>query len=176
MGVNFRFSNCETKIDCTVSPKLTGMIPATFIECNAWIIPEGMKSADENFNSPNSIDVILAADALSEVVRHDKKTWPGNYPVLQDTELGCVISDKIPLTAPEYAPRQSYIICSNNLDQQLQRFWETEDMNNSRNFVRTPQEAYHTRYTGCFIVRLARHEGQGHLGQCANRQGDGVIS
>jgi len=57
------------------------MIPATFVECNAWIIPEGMKSADENFNSPNSIDIILAADALLEVDHHDK-TWPGNYPVL----------------------------------------------------------------------------------------------
>ena len=153
MEVKFRFSNCETKIDCTVHPKLTGMIPATFVECNAWIIPEGMKSADENFNSPNFIDIVLAANALFEVF-HDKKTWPGYYPVLQDTELGWIISDKIPLAATEYFPRQSYLVCSNNLDQQLQRFWETEDMNNSRNFVRTLQEAYHTRYTECFIVRL----------------------
>jgi hypothetical protein len=152
------------------------MIPATFVECNAWIIPEGMKSADEHFNNPNSIDIVVAADVSFEVVRHDKKTWPGNYPVLQDTELGWIISDKIPLAAPEYAPRQSYLVCS-NLNQQLQRFWETEDMNISINFVRrTLQKEYHKRYTGCFIVRLSRHEGQGHMGQCANRQGDGVIS
>jgi len=153
------------------------MIPTTFVECNAWIIPEGMKSADENFNNPNSIDIVIAADASFEVVHHDKKTWPGNYPVLQDTELGWIISDKIPLAAPEYAQRQIYLVCNNNLDQQLQRFWETEDMNISINSVRrTFQEAYHTRYTECFIVRLTRHEGQGHLGQCANREGDGVIS
>jgi hypothetical protein len=98
------------------------MFPATFVECNAWIIPESMKSADENFNSPNSIDIILAADVLFEVVHHDKKTWPGNYSVLQDTQLGWIISDKVPLAAPEYTPRQSYLICNSNLDQQLQRF------------------------------------------------------
>jgi hypothetical protein len=87
--------------------------------------------------------------------------------ILLDTELEWIISDKIPLATPEYAPRQSYLICSNNLDQQMQRFWETKDMNISRNFVRrTLQEVYHTRHTGCFIVRLARHEGQGHLEQC----------
>jgi hypothetical protein len=68
LGVKLRFSNCETKIDCTVHPNLTGIIPATFVECNAWIIPEGIKSADENFNIPNSIDIVLAADALLEFV------------------------------------------------------------------------------------------------------------
>ena len=78
-----------------------------------------------------------------------------------------VFSDKIPLAAPDGAPRQIFFICKNsNLDQQLHRFWETEelpeDMNNSRNFVwRTLQEAYHTKYTGCYIVRLAQHEGLG---------------
>jgi hypothetical protein len=129
----------------------------------------------DNINHKQNIFKIL--NALFEVVCHDKKTWSGNYPVLQDTELGWIISNKIPLAAPEYSPRQCYLICNNNLDQQLQRFWEIEDMNISRNFVRrTLQEAYDTRYTGCFIVRLARHEGQGHLGQCANRQGDGVFS
>jgi len=50
------------------------MIPAIFVGCNAWFIPEGMKSVDENLNSPNSIDMVLAADVLFEVVCHDKKT------------------------------------------------------------------------------------------------------
>jgi len=74
LEVKFIFSNCETKIDCTVHPKLIGMIPAIFVGCNAWFIPEGMKSVDENLNSPNSIDMVLAADVLFEVVCHDKKT------------------------------------------------------------------------------------------------------
>jgi hypothetical protein len=62
------------------------MIPATFVYCNAWIIPEGMKSGDENFNSPDSIDIVLAEVALFEV-HHHKKAWPENYPVYRIQSL-----------------------------------------------------------------------------------------
>ena len=43
---------------------------------------------DENFNKRKSIDVLLGADVFFEVLRHYKKTWPENYQVLQDTEIG----------------------------------------------------------------------------------------
>jgi len=36
-----------------------------------------------------------------------KKTRPGNYPVLQDTELGWIVSGKIPSAAPEEVSRKS---------------------------------------------------------------------
>jgi hypothetical protein len=56
------------------------------------------------------------------VLRHDKKTRPGNFPVLQDSDLGWIISGKIPLAASEGVPRKSFFIRkSENLDQQLQR-------------------------------------------------------
>jgi hypothetical protein len=126
-----RFSSWETKIDCAVLPKITGMIPATFVDSNDWGIPEGLMLADENFNRPNSIDILLGADVFFEVLRHDKKTRPGNYPVLQNTNLGWIVSGKIPLAAPEELPRKRFFSCSNDdLDQQLQRFWEIEELPN----------------------------------------------
>jgi hypothetical protein len=132
MEVKSRFSNWETKRYCAVLPKITGMIPAAFVDCNDWAILEGLVLADENFNSLNSTDILLGADMFFEVLCHDKKMWPGNYPVLQDTELGWIISGKIPFTAvPEQAPRQSFFICSNDiLDQQMQRFCEIEELPN----------------------------------------------
>jgi len=63
------------------------MIPATFVDSSDWGIPEGLVLADENYNRPNSIDILLGADVFFEVLRHDKKTRQGNYPVLQDTDL-----------------------------------------------------------------------------------------
>jgi hypothetical protein len=63
--------------------------------------------ADEHFSKPNSIDILLGADVFLEVLRHDKM-WPGNYPVLQETEIGWIISDKIPLSVPEEVPRKSF--------------------------------------------------------------------
>jgi len=62
------------------------VIPATFVDCNDWGIPECLMLADEDFN--NSTDILLGADAFFEVLSHDQKTQPRNYPVLQDTELG----------------------------------------------------------------------------------------
>jgi len=109
---------------------------------------------------------------LFEVLRHDKKTRPGNYPVLQDTDLGWIVSGKIPSAVPEEVPRKSFFICNNdNLDQQLQRFWEIEELPNT---TRTAEEILceehfkkHTERddTVRYIVRLPRCEGEGSLGE-----------
>ena len=131
LEIKSRFSNWETKIDCAVLPKITGMIPATFVNSSDWGIPEGLMLADENFNRPNSIDILLGADVFFEVPCHDKKTRPGNYPVSQDTQLRWIVSGKTHLAAPEEVPRKSFFIRNNdNLDQQLQRFWEIEELPN----------------------------------------------
>ena len=87
----------------------------------------------EKFNSRNSIVILLGADMFFEVLRHDKKTKPGNYPVLQDTDLRWIISGKIHLAASEGVPRRSFFYRnSDNLDQQLQRFWEIEELTSKR--------------------------------------------
>jgi len=50
------------------------MIPATFVDSSDWGIPEGLMLADENFNRPNSIDILLGTDVFFEVLCHDKET------------------------------------------------------------------------------------------------------
>jgi len=172
LEIKSRFSNWETKIDCAILPKITGIIPATFVDSSDWGIPEGLMLADENFNRPNSIDIMLGADVFFEVLCHDKKMRPGNCPVLQDTELGWIVSGKILLAAPVEVPRKSFFICNNdNSDQQLQRFWEIEELPNK---TRTAEEILCEKHfkkhtardvTGRYIVRLPRHEGQGRLGE-----------
>jgi len=117
--------------------------------------------ADDNFNRSNSIDILLGADVFFEVLRHDKKTRPGNYPFLQDTDLRWIVSGKTPLVAPEKVPRKSFFIRNNyNLDQQLQRFWEIEEFPNK---TWTAEEILCEEHfkkrtarvdTGCYIVRL----------------------
>ena len=48
---------------------------------------------------------------------------------MQSTELGWIVSGKIPLAVPEEVPRKSFFIGnSDNLDQQLQIFWENEEL------------------------------------------------
>jgi hypothetical protein len=147
------------------------MIPATFVDSSEWGIPAGLMLADEHFNRPNSIDILLGADVFFEVLRLDKKTRLGNYPILQDTKIGWIILGKIPLSAPEEFPRKSFFIRNNdNLDQQLQRFWETEELpNKTWTAEEILCEEHFKKHTvrddsGRYIVRLPRREGQGRLG------------
>jgi hypothetical protein len=87
--------------------------------------------ADDNLNSPYSNDILLEADMFSE--KFFVMMRPGNYPVLQDTEPGWIISGMIPSpAAPERAQRQGFFTHNNDsLDQQLQRFWEPEELPNN---------------------------------------------
>jgi len=71
------------------------MILATFVDSSDGVMLEGLMLADQNFNRLNSIDIQLGADVFFEVLCHDKKMQPGNYPVLQDTDLGWIVSGKI---------------------------------------------------------------------------------
>ena len=66
--------------------------------------PQSGLPKNEKFNNPNSIDILLGADVLFVGFRHDTKTRTGNYPVLQDTDLGWIISGKIHLAASEGVP------------------------------------------------------------------------
>jgi hypothetical protein len=69
LEIKSRINNWETKIDCAVLPKITRIIPATFVDSSDWGIPEGLTLADENFNKSNSIDILLGADVFFEVLR-----------------------------------------------------------------------------------------------------------
>ena len=153
-----------------ILPKITGTIPVTYVDSSDWGIPEGLMLSDENFNRFNYIDILLGADVFFEVLCHDKKTRPGNYSVLQDTELGWIVSCKKLLAAPEGVPRKSFFIRNNdNLDQQLQRFWEIEELPNetctAEEILCEEHFKKHTArdVTGRYIVRLPRREGQGRL-------------
>ena len=137
------------------------MIPSTYIDSSDWGILEGLMLADENFNWPNSTDILSGADVFFEVLCHDKKTRLGNYPALQDTEIGWTVSGKIHLAAPGEVPRKCFFICnSDNLDQQLQRFWEIEELSNetwrAEEILCEEHFKKHTARddTGRYIVRL----------------------
>jgi hypothetical protein len=59
------------------------MFPATFADSSDWGISESLRLSDKNFNSPNSIDILLADNVLFEVRRHVSNTRSWNYPILR---------------------------------------------------------------------------------------------
>ena len=57
--------------------------PATFVDSSDCGMSESLMLADENFNSPNSINTLLGVKVFFEFRRQDKKNRLQNYPVLR---------------------------------------------------------------------------------------------
>jgi hypothetical protein len=57
------------------------------LDISNWKIPKDIKLPDEQFNEPGSID-FLGADLFYEMSRPGIYTYPGNFPILQETFLG----------------------------------------------------------------------------------------
>jgi hypothetical protein len=120
----------------------------------------------EKFNNWNFVNVLLGADVFFEVLRHNEKTWPGNFSVLQDADLGWIISGKISWAASEEVPRKSFFFRNIDiLDQTLQRFWEIEEL---PNMISTTEEILCDEHfkkhierddAGRYFARLSRREG-----------------
>jgi len=51
---------------------------------STWKIPKDINLAVEDIDQPAGIDPHIGADKFNEMLRSDRRTRPGNYPVLQE--------------------------------------------------------------------------------------------
>jgi hypothetical protein len=87
-----RHSDWHTTLDCAILDNITGTTPPTKLDTTSWKPPKDIKLADEQFDQPGRIDLLLGADIFYEILRSGRRTRSGNFPVLQETELGWTIS------------------------------------------------------------------------------------
>ena len=84
VSIHLRSRHTDGKLHLTaVLPNITGMTPVTKLDISSWKIPKDIKLADEQFNQPRDIDLLIAADLFYEISRPGRRARPGNYPVLQ---------------------------------------------------------------------------------------------
>jgi hypothetical protein len=81
---------------------ITGTTPPTKLDTSSWKPPKDIKLADEQFDQPGRIDLLLGADIFYEILRSGRRTHFGNFPVLQETELGWTISGRTPACTLRY--------------------------------------------------------------------------
>ena len=150
----------RTKIDCAILSNITGITPYNKLDTNSWNIPNDIKLADEQFDQPGSIDLLIGADLFYEMLLPGRRTRPGNYPVLQETVLGWTLSGRTPTPSTQKEPQHTFLLREDNsLEQNLNRFWQVENVEQST--MSTEQQAckenFVTRTTqqdGRFVVRL----------------------
>lgn len=73
-----------------ILPKLSGFLPSKPVEFNGWPHIEGLTLADPDFHRPAAIDIILGADAYSQILVEGLKKAK-DLPTAQNTELGWVL-------------------------------------------------------------------------------------
>jgi hypothetical protein len=110
---------------------ITGTTPSTKLDTSSWKIPKDIKFADEQFDQPGSIDLLVGADLFYEILRLGKRTRPDNFPVLQDTVLCWTLSGRTPAVT-QNNPQHSFLLREeNSLEHNLYRFWGVEPVEQS---------------------------------------------
>ncbi|XP_076301460.1 uncharacterized protein LOC143219342 [Lasioglossum baleicum] len=124
--------------------------------------------ADENPFSADPIELIIGADHYGLLLLDGLRKGKVNEPTAQNTTLGWILSGPVPSSATRAPAAFSTFHCnvSANLDTELRRFWEVEELPNvtrlspaelkcEEHFQRT-----HSRTsTGQYVVRLPFTEG-----------------
>jgi len=91
-----RHTDWHTTLDCAVLSNITGATPSTQLDTISWKLPKDIKLADEHFDQPGGIDILIGTDVFFEILRSRRRTRPGNYPVLQETVLGWTLAGRTP--------------------------------------------------------------------------------
>ena len=87
-------------LNCAVLSDITGSTPASKLDVTNWKIPPNVKLADQNFNIPAEIDLLIGAELFYELLQSGRRTRPG-YPVLQETVLGWTVSGRTPVNTSQ---------------------------------------------------------------------------
>jgi len=88
--------------------------------------------ADEVFDQPGRIDLLVGTDLFYEMLLKGRRTRPSNYPVLQRTVLDWTHSGWTPASTTQNDPQHMFLQRDdNNLEHNLKRLWEVEPVEQS---------------------------------------------
>ncbi|KAH9627675.1 hypothetical protein HF086_016829 [Spodoptera exigua] len=135
LGIESRNKNFSTMITCLVVPKVTGTLPNSPVNILELDLPPNIELADPYFYCPAEVDLLLGADIFWDLVGFKRITLGVGRPVLQESQLGWLVSGPVGIYKP------GHVICNytHNINDNLQKFWEIEELNLKIN-IGTPEE------------------------------------
>jgi len=66
---------------------ITGTALTTKLDTSTWKFPKDIKKADEEFHLAGGLFLLIGADVFYKMLRSGRRARPGNYNVLQVTDL-----------------------------------------------------------------------------------------
>jgi len=136
----------EWSLQCAITKTIALTQPATRIESSTWSIPDGIDLADPLFFKPQKIYILLCTQEFLELITGGKLSLRPGLPCLLNTTLGWIIGGQV-VDNPQSTAKANVLMCkisqSQQLDENLKRFWEIES------FPESSQNQYTTEEEEC---------------------------
>lgn len=121
-------------------PTLTEKLPAVQFDKSRLEIPKYIDLADEHFNSPKQIDILLGAEIFYTLMESGKLRLGNTLPVLQETRLGRIISGSLALMESRVPKTVCNLHISNKvLNDSLTKFWQVEEFGHTKFYSKAEQ-------------------------------------
>lgn len=152
-------SSFKSDINCYILPKITNLLPSTYININNINLPTDIKLADPSFYMPSVIDILVGAEVFWNILGNNSINLGKNQPKLFETKLGWLISGEV----QQY--KQQPLVCNflntNIQKSELTRFWELDSISVESSLTQE-QKACEENFRlttkrntdGCFIVAM----------------------
>lgn len=133
-------STFSIEIEALVLAKISKNLPETPFQFEKWKHLEELLLADPNYNIPAPIDILLGADYYTQIMKPQCIKGNKNEPAAQLTEFGWVILGRISAPNKSIELKYNSHVSSTEIDQQLKKFWELEEMHPPRVFTKSEKE------------------------------------
>ncbi|XP_055526924.1 uncharacterized protein LOC129719556 [Wyeomyia smithii] len=149
--------------DCLALPELTVSLPSAHVDISHWQIPRKLPLADPKFNVSHGVDLIIGAELFFSLIESHQLVLADKYPILQKTMLGYVVCGKY--STNESATVACHVVTDQNLNIQLEKMWEVENLDIGKALTQEEQEVEnHFQQTvsrdtdGRYVLRLPFRE------------------
>jgi len=162
-------NNSTVIVEALIVPKVTGVLPSSPCNPQAWSHITGLQLADPTFNKPGKIEMLLGSDVLFSILTEGFRGGSKSSPLAQNTIFGWVLCGPI-------SQAKQRVIQVNHADVQissvLRKFWELEELPPKKHFTEEEKIceqhflATHTRNSeGRYIVNLPFNSKVQELGE-----------
>ncbi|XP_045446490.1 uncharacterized protein LOC123654637 [Melitaea cinxia] len=135
----------KISIVCLVIPKIADKLPKVTLDSSQFDFSQ-FKLADPRFFEPSSIDMLIGADLFWDLIGSSQHSLGPSKPILRSSKLGWLIAGPLP-TLPKIKNNKlnkvthcnfvmNEVSTSPNIDEELKRFWELENVPQSHPFTK----------------------------------------
>ncbi|XP_055623197.1 uncharacterized protein LOC129766643 [Toxorhynchites rutilus septentrionalis] len=155
-----------------VLQKVMSELPSAHIPVAHWKIPNGIQLADPTFNVSSRIDLLIGAEHFYRILYEKemkRMTLGPELPMLINSAFGWIVTGKVS------DARSNVVNCclataSDNLNIQLQKFWEIENNEERAAWSKEEQDSenhflktFSRTEKGRYVVRLPKHINFNHM-------------